>query len=363
MKKLFISIMAAAALVSCSKADIAYENPSEISFAPFAKKTTKAAVVDTKYPKNLNMYVFANAGTGTTISEYAEPYFKNALFKDIDENGIFAGYPAYYWPNVKSLIFSGVSASGNVNGTGKFEYNTTDKEWQITLTGYEPGKGTSKAGDNDLMWFSPDKPYSKADVPGTGTTAALDNDIEVTMKHACAWITIKIKGDDITSGTSGTTPWKINSLKLDKLATKGNAVLGSAATWNTLTETEPTEGADYPAALTIHNNADGTNLTANYVDYTKKTVVSRTTFEDFITIPQATRKLYITYSFVSQEGATDDDDIVITETKEISLAFNGDENWGAGVHYTYNITIGAKEILIEPSVENWTTYENVDVTI
>ena len=361
MKKLFISIMAVAALVSCSKADIAYENSSEISFAPFAKKTTKAAVNSTTYPKTLNMYVFANAGTGSTISEYEEPYFKNALFQDKDKDGIFAGNPAYYWPNVKSLIFSGVSASGNVNGTGEFKYNTTAAEWQITLTGYEPGKGTSTAGDNDLMWFSPDKPYSKADVPDTGTTDVLDNDIEVTMKHACAWITIKIKGDE-TTGASGTT-WKIKSLKLDKLATAGTAVLGANAAWNSLTITGPTAGTPNPDELIIHNHNTGVALTTDYVDYTKKSDVSSSTFEDFIAIPQETRTLYITYSFVSQAAAGANPAIVIEETKEIPLKFNGTNPWSAGVHYTYNITIGAKEILIEPSVEKWTTSTDVDVTI
>lgn len=362
MKRLFISIMAVAALVSCSKTEIAYDNPSEIAFAPVAKKTTKAAVSGTTYPTGLDMYVFANAGTSATISEYTEPYFKNALFKH-KADGIFGGTPAYYWPNVKKLIFSGVSASGNVNGTGTFDYNNTDAEWQITLSGYKPGKGTDNAGDNDLMWFpTGNNTYSKADVPGTDNNDdAKDNNIEVTMKHACSWITINIKGD-ATTGASGTT-WKIKSLKLDKLATAGTAVLGANAAWNSFTITEPTAETPNPDELIIHINNTGDALTTSLVDYTKKSVVSSSKFEDFIAIPQDTRTLYITYSFVSQAGTGSNPDIVIEETKPVSLAFNGTDPWLPGVHYTYNITIGTKEILIEPSVINWTSPTDVGVTI
>lgn len=362
MKKLILSIIVVAALVSCSKTDTAYDNPLEIAFAPVAKKTTKAAVSGTTYPTGLDMYVFANAGTSATISEYTEPYFKNALFEH-KENGIFGGTPAYYWPNVKKLIFSGVSASGNVNGTGTFAYNNTAAEWQITLADYQPGKGTATIGNNDLMWFpTGNNTYSKADVPGTDNTVdAQDNNIEVTMKHACSWITIKIKGD-ATTGASGTT-WKIKSLKLDKLATAGTAVLGANAAWNSLTVTEPTAGTPNPDELIIHNNNTGDALTTSYVDYTKKSVVSSSTFEDFIAIPQTTRTLYITYSFVSQAAAGTNPEIVIEETKEIPLEFNGTNPWSAGVHYTYNITIGTKEILIEPDVTEWTPNADVNVTI
>lgn len=347
MKKLFIALMACAVMVSCSKSDITYDDqPQEIGLAPFAKKNTKAAVDGTDYPNDLHMYIFANAGTAETAdASYTEVYFKNATFAN-KNNGVFGGYPnPYYWPNVKKLIFSGVSASGNVNATTtgsvpQYSYNATDSKWQIALTGYTPGQGTTTAGDNDLMWFPTTIPYTKA----TGT--ADDGDVDVTMLHACSWITIKIKGDDIT-GAANTT-WKILGLTVGNMATTGDVVLTDTAAWTELTATSD---------VIVHENTTGTALTTNEVDYTKL-ATNGAKYNDFIIIPQATKELTIKYSYVSQEGATDTDDIVITEEKSVSLAFNGTDEWQPGVHYTYTITIGTNEILIEPVAYDWTEHEN-----
>lgn len=370
MKKLLLSIFAVAALFSCSKSDITYDNPSEIAFAPYAKKTTKAAVAGTDYPNDLNMFVFANAGTGNDMSTYEEPYFKNALFEDKDNNGVFAGTPAYYWPNVKSLIFSGLSASGNVsNTTQTFTFNQNAGAWQINLTGYAPGNGIDVNANNDLMWFSPEKPYSKADVPGSADdnpNANEDNDIEVTMKHACAWITINIKGDG-TTGAYGTT-WNIKSLKLTSLSTSGSAELGTSAYW-------PANRLSEASSVTIHENTtivpeQMNYLTTEYVDYTTRDqkiddddiTINGAKFNSLIVIPQSVCDLEIEYTFVSQVGLNP-----ISEVKSIPLTHTVTEGvsqpWASGIHYTYNITIGTKEILIEPSVTDWTPKAVADVTI
>ena len=90
---------------------------------------------------------------------------------------------------------------------------------------------------------------------------------------------------------------------------------------------------------------------ANFVgdDYTNITI------KDLIIVPQETKTLTLTYKYVSQKGAADDgsEDIVITEVKDIPLAYKNDEGWKPGVHYIYNITIGTSEILIEPTVKEW----------
>lgn len=370
MKKLLLAIFAAAALFSCSKSNITYDNPSEIAFAPYAKKATKAAVAGTIYPTTLDMYVFANAGTGNDMSTYEEPYFQNALFEDNENDGVFAGTPAYYWPNVKSLIFSGLSASGNVSKTTQtFTFNENACAWQINLTGYAPGNGINNNANNDLMWFSPEKPYSKADVPGSADdtpNANGDNDIEVTMKHACAWITINIKGDDIT-GATGTT-WNIKSLKLTSLSTSGNAELGTSAYW-------PLDKLSKAISVTLHENSNTdasemNYLTTEYVDYTTRdqkinntdVTINGAKFNSLIVIPQSVCNLEIEYSFVSQTGLDP-----ITEIKSIPLTHTIENSesqpWAAGIHYTYNITIGTKQILIEPSVTDWTPKTVADVII
>ena len=56
MKKILLSIFAVAALFSCSKSDITYDQEqSEIGFAPYSKMISKSAVTTTDYPDPLNM--------------------------------------------------------------------------------------------------------------------------------------------------------------------------------------------------------------------------------------------------------------------------------------------------------------------
>ena len=349
MKKILLSIFAVAALFSCSKSDITYDDqPQEIALAPFTIKNTKAAVEDNIYPTGLNMYVFANiqdVGTdGSLLNTWKSPYFKNALFVHKGD-AIFSGETPYHWPNVRSLKFTGLTASGNVNNDA--EPTVNNETMAISLSGYEPGIGTQTAGDNDLMWFSVTEAYSKE--TGSSDTKnykgeTVDGHFDVTMKHACSWITINIKGD-ATTGVTNTT-WKITDLTLKNVALSGDVVLGSEAEWSNCSDYEDLQAYTGENALTTAN-----------VDYTKITI------KDLILVPQETKTLTLTYKYVSQKGAADDgsEDIVITEVKDIPLTYNGTNPWLPGVHYTYNITIGTSEILIEPTVLEWTEQTDVEI--
>ena len=343
MKKIIISMMAVAALAACSKSEVQYEPSGEISFAPVARLNTKAAVVDIDYPDALNMYVFANAGTaGADLSTFEEPYFANAEFSHGSHPAnVFGGVTPYYWPNVKELIFSGYSKSGNTASLStKPTYVKNDEGvWEINMTGYAPTPGTATAGDNDLMWFpTTDESYGK---PATANFT-----VDVEMKHACSWVTINVKGD-ATTGKEGTT-WQILDLTIADLSQSGDVVLGAAANWDNLAEG------------TLFDVYEGTGkaLTIAYVDYTQLT------YKDLVVIPQETKTLTVTYSYVSQAGgAADGSDLVIEEVKDIPLTYSGTNPWEAGVHYTYNITIGTQEILIEPTVKVWDTVTAPDVVL
>ena len=184
MNRILTSLLTIALLASCAKTEVQYESTSEIGFAPVSKISAKAAVPGTDYPTDLSLLVFANAGLpdATYPAGYSEPYFVKAEFVH-RSNKIFGGNPAYYWPNVKKLIFSGVSASGNINLTHnnqtRFVYEANSYEqttkYEIEIDGYRPTTGDAYPGSNDLMWFPTTGPYSKR-------TEA----ISVEMKHACA---------------------------------------------------------------------------------------------------------------------------------------------------------------------------------
>ena len=345
MKKIFISLLAVAALAACSKSEVTYEPTGEISFAPVTRLNTKAAVNDTDYPDALNMYVFANAGAaGAQLSTFNEPYLANAEFAHGSHaENVFGGVTPYYWPNVKKLIFSGYSESGNAASLNpRPTYELTNDVWEIKMKGYAPGTGTATLGDNDLMWFpTTAQSYGKADMMGDG------KEVEVVMQHACSWVTINIKGD-ATTGAANTT-WKILDLTIADLAQSGDVVLGSAANWTPSTET---------SVFDVYQATEGKALTTEYVDYTQLS------YKDLIVIPQATKTLKVKYSYVSQAGAgTDGKDIVIEEEKDILLTYGDGTAWQPGAHYIYNITIGTLEILIEPTVKNWDEKTVPDITL
>lgn len=346
MKKIFFSFLAIAAIAACSKSEVQYSDDTmEISFSPVSKLNTKAALNTTDYPDDLNMFVFANAGEPdkAVTDEFYVPYFQNALFIHGDNNeNVFSGATPYYWPNVKKLIFSGVSKSGNVNaddpetdtveGTKPtYAYNSSAAEWQITLDGYSPMVGTATLGDNDLMWFSTVGPFAK---PATQR----DWTVDALMKHACAWVTIKIKGDDVTGDES--TTWQIVDLEFKSLSQSGKVVLGSSAQWT------PAAATEFDAYTVVDNegNAKSTKLTGEYVDYTQLT------YKDLVVIPQSAKTLTVTYKFESDPA----NNIFTEEVKEIPLTFDGGLNWEAGKHYIYNITIGTQEILVHPKAQDWT---------
>ena len=331
MKKIFFSLVALAALAACSKSDVEYTDNMELSFAPVSRLSTKAAVEGTDYPDALNMFVFANAGEATAAlpGGYTEPYFANAEFThtertDITLNtNVFAGVTPYYWPNVKKLIFSGYSDSGNVRSLTP-TYVSDGTTWEIVMEGYAPGAGTAVSGNNDLMWF----PTTTSSY-GKPTTAG--ESVQVTMQHACAWVTIKIKGD-ATTGKDGTS-WKIKNLSFTNLSQSGNVTLGTAADWTSIAA---------GTSFNVFNLAAGKQLTTDYVDYTQ------IDFKDLVIVPQPTKTLYVTYEYVSQAGLAP-----ITETKPLELTHTGGTGWEAGKHYTYNITLGTSEILILPVLTDW----------
>lgn len=340
MKKIILSIVAVAALAACTKSEVAYDTPEEIGFVPVAKLNTKAAVAGTDYPDALHMYIFANAGLDST---YDEVYFKNAEFehKTSDATNVFSGVTPYYWPNVKKLIFSGYSKSGNVASL-----TPTYDGSAITITGYMPGAGTADAGSNDLMWFPTTAPVGRGDK--ADGQELVDGNVDVTMKHACAWVTIILKGDAVTAGT---TPWNVEGLKVLNLSQTADVALGTAATWSNLSTGAELELLNLNTAAKKY---EGKALTTAGEDYTDKKLNSDSKVYNLVVIPQDVKGLEVSYNFVSQKGATEATNIVIDETLPISLTPTGaPDTWDAGEHYTYTITLTAQQILVEPTVENW----------
>lgn len=340
MKKIFLSLLAVAAVAACAKSEIEYEAAGEISFAPVASNITKSVAgydgdtFDGVFPTAVNLYVFANAGTGAAAN-HTEEYFKNAKFvwnsekgSEATQNGVatsgaYAGDPTRYWPNVKTLVFAGYSDACGINTTAPTMDFTSNV---LTIPSYTQNNGASYAaeGKNDLMWFVCD-----------GSTYGKDaNEIAASMKHACSWITIKVAGDDVTANS-----WKLNNLVVKSLAHTGAVACGTTADWDIEENAAKADEAYYT------NTAGAT--------FTKTAAKFEDTANNFIVLPQTPTNLEVTYTYVSD--ATNN--LSLTETKSVPLAYDeATTDWQPGVHYIYNITITATEILIDPVVVDWTAY-------
>ena len=259
MKKIFLSVLAVAALASCTKMDTAYEAPQEIGFKTVAGNMTKAAVDGKKFPTSLNMYVFAETtdNTGETAN-----YINNGEFtyinryEDIDDSknvvdktNVWGGGSSssesdrtpYYWPNVKKLHFSGYSKSGNVATdatVATVSYDCTNNK--LSILKYSPGTST-KAGENDLMWF-PCTSLTNAEGYGKETDY-----VSVNMYHTCSWITFLVQGDNVTGAENST--YKVTGITINNIDQQANVVCSATASNGTIT----------PNIVWTENNAQTTN--------------------------------------------------------------------------------------------------------
>lgn len=272
--KRHILILAAILLAACSKTETSYEAPSEIAFTPVAEGMTKAAVEGEGYSSGLPFNVFAQTTDG-------EAYFNNISFEPGDDKTdadltVYEGNPTQYWPRTKNLKFAGYTGTSYPAAT--MNPGFTD----LTIEGYQ------QSADNDLMYFFD----SGEGGNGYNTESGI---VSPTMKHACAWITIKVTGQDACAS------WPIKQITVDGLSTSGTVVFNNTpgVAWSSLGATEN---------LTIFD--------------TEATVATGPSAEAIV-IPQTPVTLTVYYKDTSKSG--------------ISLQYNGAAEWEPGVHYTYTL--------------------------
>lgn len=358
MKKFFLSVLAVAALASCTKMDTAYEAPQEIGFVAVGNNITKAPVSGTTYPEELNLYV--NAYVHSTTAPTSPDYINNGEFthRDAQVGGkeVWGGVTPYYWPNEKTLHFSGYSQSGSFTSA---VYNPNSDK--LTITGYNPGANTAE-GANDLMWF-PSTKYTKAEGYDKKTQF-----VPVSMYHTCSWITFMVQGD-ITTGASSSS-YKITSLTMNGVDMTANVTCtgnSSLAQATLPTYVVWTSNTDQTEVYNVGVNGTGVELKGTYTSETSKSPRNIETGEtttvggNIVVIPQKPGTINLAWTYSSSTT-----NVVNDSATGLSLKLNDGNtlNWEPGKHYIYTITIKANEILIAPTPVEWIDGEgNGNVTV
>ena len=324
MKKIFIALLAVAALASCAKTEEAYtEGQNEIKMAPvtsYVTKTVYNAIDGVKYPKAEEFGVWAYWD-----GDAANPnkvYLDNKVFAN---SGIYwAGKnDTYYWPKNGNLRFSCYSPAA-VPGVAHDPVN------EVFTVNYTQSSNTAETIDFML---------SPITVPYNAHTAA--ENVAVVFDHTLAWITLKVKAANADAAKAFT----IHDLIINDVFT--NADLEADMTDGV--QYDEWKNADVKAAYNVVLDGD--------INTTTIARVAENVENGTVVIPQVPTTL--TINFTQNEMKEDNGETATPELKEqtltIPLELNNEEDnkWHPGKHYIYTIVFDLEEIVINPSVADW----------
>jgi hypothetical protein len=228
------------------------------------------------------------------------------------------------------------------------------------------------------MWFDiTDKSYNSNNKVGNGVV----NGVPVVFQHALSWLTFKFN----LFSAATETRWTITDVKLTGIEDKATftAVKGETETNASWTAANlSTTGKDVIDVFTgtsyiVDYSANGTVLPGTDVTVENSNVKSNAV----LVIPQscapgtpavgetpavsAAAELVITYNLQTYVNNG------VLEGQTVTLPLNGTQNgtnttfdkWEPGKHYIYTITFGANEILIAPTVADWTNVPVANIPV
>ena len=324
MKKLFLSILAVAALASCSKTESAYvDQDQEIKVSPVTAMTTKAnvlaAIDGTTYPvaENFDVYAYwANENAGSTFTSGTDYLTGTTTGVEFTNKGLYwGGTTTYYWPKNGSLRFAAYSPS-SVDMTHNLATDT------YAVANYEQPYETSQTWD---LLVAPTSPSY------TAQTAA--ENVSVVFEHALSWITLQVVAKDADAAKA----FDIKKVTINDVVTKANlsAVMS---------------GSDKGMNWTLTDTKNGYVVYKGSQAVTSEATVIETVNQGTLVIPQGTTSVTVDYTQNALEGTPE----LAGQSVTVDLVLDKDNTpWEAGKHYIYTLIFGLDEILINPSVVDW----------
>ena len=352
MKKIFFALAAVASLASCSKSEAQYEDvKDEISFAPVAKNITKTMITGTAFPKTESFNVWAwykqvpknTSVDGWDATDSEHLYISEGEFVNQGGTPNWKGKTSYYWPKVGSLLFAGYYPASIENDV-EYHFNSTQNEMVFNNI----RERFVDAGDpcEDIMYFNmTEKSVNSGPVP-------------VVFKHALSWITVNLSRPSDNAVGVEYPKILVNSVAFTKVNPQGTG---------TVSRTDGT--IQWVTNGTVQNPIVTPSTGVVLTKAVQKQAEPLFIPQDLIPDDEATTdvneamELQVNYTIFSSANE------YFTETYSVDLAgMTGTTNsgtttlnaWEPAKHYTYNISISLEEILIAPTVEDWT---NITVAV
>ena len=337
MKKIFYSLLAVAAIVSCAKTSEVESDGIEIKLAPIAKLQSKAnflgAVDGNTYPTSENFDVYAywkDVPAGETFTDgvrYLQSIDgQNSGAEFTNRGNYWGGVEKFFWPKIGSLRFAAYSPS-HLNVSHSQENDV------FSVSGYVQPSETDKTWDFLVAQSSPS--YSMM---------TENEKVTVDFKHALSWITLKVKAQDSYAAQA----FEIKKVTINNVKTT----------------------ADFSASMTDGSIGydDWSNRSGNgsIVVFEGSQMVTEelkdieTNKKGTIVIPQNTTD--VTIEFV-QHGINGTTTLpTMSTTLKLDLQPQGTP-WVPGKHYNYRLIFSVKEILIKPTVSDWTEVDLAETDI
>lgn len=358
MKKILIALAAAAALASCAKSEVQYEQTGEINITPVTENRTKAMVTGHEFPnEQFNVWAFyKQIDAETSIEDWQKDgssqttYIDEKPFEQKGDSKLWGGVTSYFWPKLGSLMFVGYYPTTMAD---KVSYTFTATENKMNVEGYSPTTDkyasdgfvtAEKTCTEDFMYFNMTANSCDANTTGPLYTVTDGQHIDVLFKHALSWLVVTIDRDD--ANTPDDAKIVVTNVSFTDVTTTGNGVVDNS-----------TAGA--VIAWTPDKGTDDANVTdISILGTTEKELKEEEypyTCLQPILIPQTMEgDLVITYQIISADGS------YFEETKTIAVADlhgtgqDGEvDAFSPGKKYTYNVLIGTSEILIDPYIDEW----------
>ena len=365
----FIAAIAGAALVSCTKNEVApsVNEQQEISFAaPVISPSTKVTEVADNYSTDLTFSVWAHYYDQTTDGAVYTNFAGGEVYMNevpVKYDGTIKGWKnettTYYWPKNGSLTFVAYSPSAVA------DYADVDANG-IKFDNYAVG---APANQVDLL-FS-ERAYDKTSVDRATAAAAPYAGVQINFKHALSSILFRVKAHEEYPGTVLTVK-KIEVLNAystgdftQGLADQNGATTTAAAWSDHATETTYTAYENATGIVLSHEDAVYThNTTATATDNTTDLILlPQDLYHDYEEADDTEVTIRVTYTLKNKDMGE-----AIEQVAEVSLVtgnagdyFTDGKNdisaWEMGKKYTYTIEVGLNEIYFDPRVEAWTPVE------